>query len=428
MTHIEIDYEPRALQQDLHDLMGAHRFGVTVAHRRFGKTWCMLQELNKRAVITDKTNYRAGYIAPTYAQAKSIAWTIIKDIVAVVPGIIVNESELRVDYPNGSRIRLHGGDKPESLRGLYFDDVVFDEFDDMKPELWTQIIRPAISDRKGNAYFIGTFAYTDGPLGQIYDYANTQRDWYNRVYKASETHHVDPLELADAAKIMDPEEYAREFECARSAAVKGSIYGKYMDELDAKGLITTVPYNPSLGVTTAWDLGMGDSMAIWFAQVAGREVQLIDYHEDSGEGLDEYARVLDAKGYKYREHIAPHDIKVREIGATGGRSRYESAQALGINFRILPRVSQTLRSEVDEHIAVARMLLPRCVFDAVNCKAGVDALRSYRRVLNQKTNEYGSTPLHDWSSHGANAFEYLAMGIQVHAKVDRPKPNTRWVT
>jgi phage terminase large subunit len=412
---------------ELHQLMDTHRFGVTVAHRRFGKSVGYFNELQKRALSTTKERYRASYFAPYYAQAKSIMWDYAKHFSSVVPGVTHNEAELRVDYPNGARVRLHGADNPGAGKGLYFDDVVFDEFDQMKMETWTQVVRPALADRVGNAYFIGTFEYTNGPLGRIYDIAKGEHDWFTRIFRASETGIIPEAELKAARRVMSEDEYLREFECVRSAAVRGAIYGRLIDELEAAGRITQVPYDPSLGVVTAWDLGMGDSTAIWFAQLAGREVRLIDYYEVSGQGLPECIDALQSKPYSYRDHIAPHDINVREwLG--NGRTRLEVARQLGINFRPLPRISQTVKSEVDERIDVARRLIPRCVFDAEKTKPGVDALRSYRREVSNRTGEYHMIPLHDWSSHGADAFGYLAQGLwERKSTADRPRPSTRWI-
>jgi hypothetical protein len=426
--YIEIDYEPRVGQQELHDLMDQYRFGVTVAHRRFGKSVCKLNELQKRALTTDKERYRGSYVAPFYSMAKQIMWDYAKHYSSVVPGVKHNEAELRVDFPNGARIRLFGADKPGTLKGIYHDDVILDEFDQMKMEVWTQSIRPAIADREGNAYFIGTFEYTNGPLGQIYDLALAERNWFARIYKASETKVLPQQELDDAKKVMSAEAYAREFECSRAMAVVGSIYGRWIDEAEADGRICQVPYEPNVGVTTAWDLGMGDSTAIWFAQVVGREVRLIDYYENQGEDLEFYIQKLKEKPYTYMDHIGPHDLGVRDYTGSNGRTRLEIARGLGINFRVLPRVSQQLRREHDERIDIARRMLPKCVFDVMKTKPGVDALRSYRRTQNAVTGEFNSIPHHDWAAHGSDAFGYLAMGLIENRNVSRPMPQTRWIT
>ena len=287
-------------------------------------------------------------------------------------------------------------------------------------EVWSSIIRPAIADRKGSAYFIGTFKGANGPLGQLYDLAEDDPEWFRRIYPVTATHSLDPVEVEAAKRAMSPEEFAREFMCVRVAAVKNAILGRAVDEADEGGRITSVPHDPSIPVTTAWDLGVGDSTSIWFCQQVGRgEVRLIDYHEASGEGLAYYSQVLKDKGYNYADHIAPHDIGVRELGT--GKSRLEVARSLGINFRVLPRVSQNERSEIEERIEASRLLIPRCYFDAVKCEDGIEALRSWRREENPSTGELKPRPVHDWASHGADAFGYLAMGIREVVNVTRPK-------
>jgi hypothetical protein len=421
---IEIPYLPREQQQEVHDLVSTHRFGVVVAHRRWGKSVCFANELIKRALTTDRDDYRAAYLSPTYSMSKQVIWDELRRYCASLPMELYkfNDSELRLDLANGSRIRLFGADNPDRLRGQYFDTVVADEMDMVKLATFTEVIRPAISDRKGSFYAIGTFQSTNGALGQLYDIAE-QDGWFRRIYSADSSGALDADELADAAKVMSREEYAREYECVRISAVKNSILGRLVDEADEADRITSVPYDPSIPVTTAWDLGVGDATSIWFMQQVGRgEVRLIDYYEASGEGLPHYAQVLKDKGYSYGEHLAPHDIRVRELGT--GKSRLEVAAGFGINFRVLPRVSQNTRSEIDERIEASRMLLPRCYFDQKKTAVGVEALRSWHRDTTGN-GELKHQPVHDWSSHAADAFGYLAMGIRQTGEVSRPKANLK---
>lgn len=429
-TRIVIPYAPRAPQQELHDDMDRCRFGVGVAHRRFGKSVMAANQLQRSALRSQLRDFRAAFIGPTYTQTKAILWDHLKYYSRVVPRVAYNESELRVDYPNGARVRLFGADNPDSLRGMYFDEVIFDEFDMMKMDAWTSIVRPALIDRKGRAYFIGTYKEENGPLGQITDYALAHREdadepWFLRIYPVSETGIVPEPELRQIREALSPEEYGREMECKRIGAVKGSILGRWIDDAQQEGRIGVVDYDPRLRVYTSWDLGMGDPCAIWFWQQVGAEIRFIDYHEAKGEGLHYYALELQRRGWLYAEHIAPHDIAVRELGT--GKSRLEVAASLGIFFRVLPQVSQTLRDEESEQIHAARMLLPRCRFDARRCAAGLRALRSWHFPYNEATGTLGSKGVHDWASHGAKSFCYGAMGMREVAQVERPEPDTRWI-
>ena len=185
------------------------------------------------------------------------------------------------------------------------------------------------------------------------------------------------------------------------APIGGAIYGEVLSKAREEHRITKVPHDPTLRVDTAWDLGVGDSTAIWFSQSVGREVRLIDYYEANGEGLPHYAHVLDKKGYLYGRHIAPHDIRVREMGS--GRSRIETAASLGIKFDIAPNVG------LEDGIHAVRMLFPLLWIDERRCAAGLEALGSYRRSFNKTLGEYKETVVHDWSSHCADAARYLAV-------------------
>lgn len=182
---------------------------------------------------------------------------------------------------------------------------------------------------------------------------------------------------------------------------EGSYYADLMSRVRMDGRIKTVPHDPNLPVHTFWDLGMDDAMSIWFAQVIPTEIRLIDYHEESGKGLEHYVRVLQNKGYVYGEHFAPPDIAVRELGT--GTSRLETARKLGINFRLVPR------HNIQDGIDAVRSILPKCWFDVTKCKRGIEAIESYRREWNEKLTRYSDSPLHDWSTHGADSLRYLAI-------------------
>lgn len=409
----EIPYKPRTLQKQIHQQLDTHRFGVVVCHRRFGKSVCGINQLQKGALTCKLERPRFAYIGPTYRQAKAIVWDYAKHYARPVPGVVFNESELRVDYPNGGQVRIYGGDDPDSLRGLYFDGVVVDEYGLHQSDLFSVVLRAALSDRRGGALFLGT------PNGrnQFYELyqrasAGTDPEWFSLMYKASETGILSAEELASARTSMTPDEYAQEYECSFEAAVKGAIYARELEQARSDGRIARVPYEPSLPVNTYWDLGVLDSTAIWFAQqIKGGEVRVIDYYEASGEGLQHYAQVLKDKRYTYGQHWAPHDIQVRELAS--GRSRLEVARSLGIPFNVAPQLP------IDDGIHASRMLFPRCYFDGVKCKEGIESLQHYRRDYNTRLQEFKATPVHDWASHGADAWRTLAVTMKP-AKETRP--------
>ena len=412
MPHVELDYEPRPLQWALHAALDTNRFVVAVCHRRFGKTVCAVNQLIKGALTSKRPRPRYHYIAPTFRQGKAACWDYLKHFASAVPNWEKNESELRVDFPNGGQVQILGADNPDSMRGIYSDGAVFDEYGLQPPNVFTEVMRPALADRIGWAMFIGT------PNGknQFYDIvqqAKVSPGWFFAEYRASDTGIVDPKELQAAKSVMTADEYRQEFECSFEASVKGAIYAAELAAVRAAGRVTMVPYDPVLSVDTHWDLGIGDSTAIWFVQsTRSGEVRVIDYYEQDGEGLPHYAQILNARGYSYGQHYAPHDIQVRELGS--GRSRLETAASLGIRFKITPNIP------IEEGIHAARMLLPRCWFDATRCAAGLEALQHYRRDYNSRLNEFKPTPVHDWAEHGASAFRYLALNQKTPTEARKP--------
>lgn len=404
-----IDYEPREAFVPYHD--AEQRYTLTVAHRRAGKTVARINKLIQKAAVCDKQAPRFGYLAPFYIQAKDIAWNYLKAYSAPILdlGGKVNESELSVTFPhNGAQIRLYGADNAERMRGLYFDGLSADEAQDIKPGVLTQIIMPALADRGGWLDMSGTPKGWGNLLGQTYKRAKDDPEWFVQVLKASETNLIDGAELDRLRRAMPENEYLQEFECSFDAAITGAYFAKELQAAESQGRITGVPYDPMLRVNTAWDLGISDSMSIWFWQQTGREVRVIDYYEASGFGLDHYVRVLSDKGYLYDRHFAPHDIQVRELSS--GKSRLEVAAGLGVRFDVVPQIG------VKDGIDAARMTIPRCYFDAKKCVAGLDALRQYREKIDEKRGiSFG--PLHDWSSHAADSFRYLCVALQEYMPV-----------
>ena len=410
MTTRTIRYKPRKLLKPFHKR--SERYAIIVAHRRFGKTVAAINDLIRDALTISRKNVRVAYIAPYYRQAKAIAWDYLLEYTRDIEGSVANASELRVDFPNGARIRLFGADNYDAMRGLYFDSVVADEPADFPANAWPTVIRPALADRKGRATFIGT------PKGKnefwdIWHEAQDDPNWYAEMFRASETSILEQEELDEARQTMGDDRYDQEFECSFEAAIQGAYYAKQMKEATEEGRITRVPYDRAASVITAWDLGIGDSTAIWFAQFVGQEIRIIDYYENSGVGLDHYAKVLLDKEYQYEQHILPHDVQVKELGT--GKSRLETLDALGIrNIEIAPKLA------VEDGIQAARTMIPKCWFDADNCARGVEALRQYRRDFDEKLKTWRGRPLHDWTSHGADAFRYLAVGYRKEADWGEP--------
>ncbi len=418
MAELVLDYRPRAEQEAIHEALDRTRFAVVAAHRRLGKTTASIAHLIRANFRKKPGAHRYAYLAPTYSQAKRVAWDILKSFSRKIPGTSFNEAELRADYANGGRIYLLGVDRPDSVRGMGLDGTVLDEVGQMPTNAWPEVIRPTLADRMGWSLFIGT---PKGPnaFKDLYDGAGDNPDWWRSTYRASETDIIPQRELDSLKREMSDEQYAQEFECSWSSAVMGAYYSKLLDIAAKEDRICRIPIDPRVPIVSGWDLGFADSTAIWFAQMVGREIRVVDYHEDSGEPLPHYARVLADKGYHYGEHLGPHDIEVHEY--TTGTNRKDVAASLGLNFRTMPAASK------DDQIEAVRNFIPRCVFDEVRCKAGLESLRNFKRDVNHRTGELKPHPCHDWASHGSDAFAVLAMGMQTQRAVRRPTPDTSWI-
>lgn len=729
---IRIPYLPRRQLLAYHDR--TERFAKIVAHRRFGKTVGCINDKIRAALRNTRENPppRYSYVAPTYSQAKDIAWGYLKHYSDPIPGIVVSESELWIEYPNGARIRLYGADNYERMRGVYNDDVTIDEPAQIDPRAWPEVIRPTLADFGGGATFIGTprgrdwFYYIDR-----HDDGTMRPDFFRVTLKASETGIIPEAELANIRRSLSENQYAQEFECFKpdalvmchdrarpiceivpgesvlthtgrirrvnriivreysgdmvrisaygsrdivctpdhplyitsgrvfswrkasdirrgdylvtprmkavvpvisaelaeviawyvcegcvsgnsisfsiglhqqqyvdelvsaldvigfkstvrraanvlsvivcavelcdflvgqcgsrsenkriplslvrgreevvwtvlfkgdgcihqpmgrgharkvysystvseglaqqvqiigaslgysgtystkentkpiqgricktlmaytvqlrkhsdidarisgktrvsknaalgmvrevttekysgkvynlsiqgdesyvvnvravhncsfDAAIVGSYYGKLIAKAESEGRVCGVAYEPTAPVFTAWDLGIRDATAIWFAQVVGREVRLIDYYEASGIDLGHYVREIKNREYVYGGHILPHDAQAKELGT--GKSRFEVLASLG-----LKDLSIGPRHRIEDGINAGRVLIPKCWFDAKKCFRGIEALKLYRTEYDDRLQALRANPIHDWTSHAADAFRYLAMSI-----------------
>jgi len=387
---IKIPYTPRKHQALLHNQISKYRWSVLVCHRRFGKTVCMINHLIRSALLSKQKNPRYAYISPTFKQSKSIAWDYMKQFTAKIPYTKFNETELRVDLPNGARITLLGSENSDGLRGIYLDGCVIDEYANVNSKLFPEIIRPALSDRKGYCVFIGTPQGMNNNFYELYQHAQGAEDWFN--YKAK------------AREVMGEKKYQQEFECDWIANIEGAIYNDVLVKMEDNKQLTRVPYDPSLPVSTSWDLGVADHSAIIFYQQLGRSINIIDYHEERGQGLPHYIQVLKQKDYVYKEHFAPHDIEVTEFG--NGKTRREVAYQLGIRFKVVPKLP------LEDGIHATSMILPKCWIDTDHCKKLIDALRHYHRKYIDKNRMFRSKPVHDWSSHACDAMRYLSVGLR----------------
>jgi hypothetical protein len=415
MGKIVFDYVPREQFIGFHQRR--ERFGALVAHRRAGKTVAAVNELVLRALQSKKKNPRYGYIAPFRQQAKNIAWVYLKDATRSF-ATRIRESDLRIELPNGAWVSLYGADNPDSLRGVYFDGVILDEFGDCRPTLWAEVIVPTLADRKGWGIVMGT------PRGenQFYDFFKLSKidpDWFSLELKASETGILSPEELARMKKVMSDAQYEQELECSFSAPVLGTYYAGIIETLEKSGHIAPAVgrYDPAFPVNVATDLGYTDSCSWWFWQHRPDGIAIIRYYENQSQPLQHYFDMLDNTGYELETLYLPHDAKAKTLQT--GRSTVEQFIDKYKDTTVKIDVVPLLKKQ--HGIDSARLVLPMCWFDLDETKLGIEALRTYRRKYDPVRKVFSNEPLHDWSSNGADAFRYLSLVCKDTLKIELPR-------
>jgi hypothetical protein len=362
--------------------------------------------------MDDKEQGRYAYVAPYLSQSKSIAFDYLLKYSAPVLAK-ANQSELWVELVNGARIRLFGADNPDTLRGLYLDGVVLDEYADMKPSIFGAVIRPLLADRKGWATFIGT-PKGHNAFWEVYNNATQDKSWYVKVLRASQTGLLEQSELDDAAKTMTQDQYLQEFECDFESAILGAYFGKEMRALTDGGRITEIEYEPLFPVHTAWDLGYSDDTAIWFFQVVHGEIRCLDYHSSNGQPVAFYAGVIQSRekerGYVYGTHWLPHDARAKTLSSNRSVIEQLGDKIPLKSIKIAPNL------KLQDGIQASRLALTRTWFDH-KCTDGIECLRQYQREYDEDKKVFRDKPRHDWTSHGADAFRYLALTWKDEAKI-----------
>jgi len=380
---------------------------VAILPRRAGKDLtafylCIRQCLRKVCVVF--------YVFPTFAQAKRVIWDSItnsgKRILDFIPENWIeskNSQEMKIRFKNGSLLQLVGSDNYDGLMGTNPQAVVFSEYALQDPRAY-QFIRPILTANDGWALFIST-PRGKNHLWELYQIALNSDEWFAYKLTVEDTGHI-PMEAIEREKadgLMSEDLIMQEYYCSFDMGIEGAYYMKYLDKMRIKGQIGIVPWEPSFKVSTAWDLGVRDSTTIIFFQVIGVTIRIIDCYEKSKEGLEHYVKVLESKPYSYGKHIAPHDIKVQEFGS--GITRLEKARQLGINFTMANDVS------IVDGIEAVRSALSKIWIDETLCGPLLKALENYRQEFDFKRKTYKSHPLHDWSSHFADAMRYLAVSL-----------------
>jgi len=379
----------------------ALHFTACAAHERVGVYWHLLPQQNQaRKAIWDAVNPHTGRrrIDDAFPQA-------LRDT--------TREQDMLIRFKTGSTWQVIGSDNYDALVGTPPIGVVFSEWALSNPQAWS-LIRPILLENGGWAVFITT------PRGRnhahrMFQMAQASDDWFAERLTSDDTGVFTPESLATERAELIAERgeedgeaiFQQEYMTSWSAALPGAYYARLIDKAEADGRVGFVPYNPQKQVHTAWDLGRNDATVIWFVQANGAGWDVVDYYANTSVGLDHYVKVVKDKDYNYGEHLLPHDAENEQLngqGVTG--SIEESAKSMGLKgVRVVPR-TKSVANDINE----VRQILPMCRFDKDKCEKGLDALRSYRRIWDEKLKAYRDTPLHDWASDPADAFRTFAIG------------------
>jgi len=363
------------------------------------------------------------YFYPYLNQARSAIWDgLDKDGMRFIdhfPKYLIkkkNEGEMKIEAVNDSIFRLVGADNFDGKIGTNPVGMVFSEYSLMSPSIWS-FFRPILAENGGWAIF----NYT--PRGEnhaydLYQLAQNDPEWYCDLITADDTNILSRETLERERREIirlhgDDALFRQEYYCDFTAPIAGAYYAENIQLAYKEGRVGRIIVEPRYPVDTFWDLGVNDTTAIWFIQRVGAEVRIIDFYEQSGQGLPHYAKVLQEKGYVYGEHWAPHDIKVREWGGAGKR-RIDTAATLGIDFNVVPDLG------INDGIDAARAMFGKCWFEKDKCKDGINALKSYHKQYDEDRKCYLNKPYHDWSSNAADAFRYMALGLDFERSATLP--------
>ena len=407
MTDVIHKYQPRKQFISFHER--SNRWSLLVCHRRAGKSVAVINDMLVRALRTQKPNAFFAYVAPYMGQARNIAWNYIVQYSQNIPGIKISLGDLSVTLPNGAKIKLFGADNAEALRGLYFDGIVCDEYANFKPGIFNEIIRPALSDRKGWCVFVGTPAGKQNAFYANYIKAKSDPKWFFLELTADKSGIIPKEELVSLQEELDPSEFAQEFLCSFEAALRGAYYGSHMAVLEDRGHITDISQDLNLPVQIAIDLGTRDACAIWFWQYKNGQVNIIDYFEETGFDAEEIIDVLDFKTYQYERVWLPHDALHKTFRSK--KSVMDVFRAANLPCARVPNPDAGNR--VLHGINAVRNVLRTwpIYFDKTKCARGIEALKNYSRKYNPVTKVFDSNPSHDENSHGADAFRYMVLSL-----------------
>ncbi len=417
LTNVEVElklntFEPREYQKPiLKALDGKFKRVLAILPRRAGKDITALNYVIRQMWEHPGVYY---YIFPTYSQAKKVIWDSITNdgmrVLDYFPDELViqrNAQEMKIKMKTRSGeeslFQLIGSDNYDSLMGTNPRGCVFSEYALQDPMAY-QYLRPILTANQGWALFIST-PRGKNHLWSLAELAKVSPDWFYYKLSIEETQHI-PLEEIEKERregVLSEDMIQQEYYTSFEMGVEGAYYSRYIDEAKRKQRIGDVPWESAFKVHTAWDIGVRDKTSIIFFQTIGQTVRIIDCYENSKQGIEHYAEIIENKPYNYGTHIAPHDIRVREWGS--GITRFEKARQLGIKFIVADNI------EIPDGIEACRSLFSKIWIDKTKAEPLIKALENYRQEYDAKKKIYKKHPLHDWSSHFADSFRYLAVSL-----------------
>ncbi|QIG75001.1 terminase large subunit protein [Rhizobium phage RHph_I3_18] len=422
MPAIELpnNWEPRRYQFPLWDALQNRRKrrAIEIAHRRWGKDDVILHHTAIEAHNRVATYW---HCLPEYAQARKAIWNAVnphtgkRRIDEAFPHELrenTNDQEMFIRFKSGSTWQVIGSDRYNSLVGAGVAGVVFSEWALCNPSAWGYI-SPMMRENNGWATFITT------PRGRNHAYnmfmsAKNNPEWFA---EQSSIHDTKALDASTLQEILQTDyidlygedigraQFEQEYECSFNAAILGAFYAREMVAVRREGRIDAIEAIEGRPVHRAWDIGVKDDTSIWWFQVVGAQVFILDCYTASGVGLDHYADVVrkraEEHGWKDGIDFVPHDAKIKEWGT--GRTRVETMRGEGLNPQLVPMATKM------DGINAARVTLARCIFHPRTEDVGISALEQYRREWDDDKKAFKASEVHDWTSHLADAFRYLAM-------------------
>lgn len=401
-------YTPRFYQRPLWEAFdkGIKRI-IQIWHRRSGKDKTDVN-LVAREMWENVGNYY--YLFPTYAQGKKALWEGRgKDGVKYLDHFPIelrdgkpNDTEMKIKYKNGSIFQVIGVEDPDKVVGTNPRGIVLSEYSLQNPAVW-DLLRPILAENGGWAIF----NYTPRGKNHAYKLHQQNKDnpkWWINKLSIENTGILSQQDIQDERDSgMTEDMIQQEFYCSYISAIQGSIYWEEIDKAEKNNQFIDVPYDPALLVHTVWDLGKNDTNTIGFYQYNGLSLRKIDYLKGNKKGLPDWIKLVKEKGYNYGKHFAPHDIQVSDYSLTGNQSRWEVAQALGIEFEIVPNIS------IQDGIDAGRRLFKVMYVDKTKCADFLEAIPQYTREYDEEHKIFKDRPLHDWTSHFADEHRYAAL-------------------